>query len=338
MKQRRPTPHQQRGVAVIIALLLTTLAITIVASLFWQQQVQVRLIENQRLQLQKQWILLGALDWAGLILREDAKYSNVDTLNEPWAAPLAETPLDQYVENGKANSDTSGTNLSGTISDAQALFNLTNLCPNGIVDPVAVATFGRLLTLLQIDPALAQTTASQIALAPSSNMLPPLVQQASAVPATGLSQNAAPVMPTTPVMANSSNAQVMGYTQVEDLLAVPGFSLALLNQLKPYVIFLPGSTPVNINTASAEVIAAMTGMSLSNADTLVVARQTLPFSDLANVSSRLPNNAFNVANMSVSSSYFLVNAKVHMNLARLDMQALLQRIGIATRLLWIREF
>lgn len=336
MKQRRPTPHQQRGVAVIIALLLTTLAITIVASLFWQQQVQVRLIENQRLQLQKQWILLGALDWAGLILREDAKYSNVDTLNEPWAAPLAETPLDQYVENGKT--DTSSTSLSGTISDAQALFNLTNLCPNGIVDPVAVATFGRLLTLLQIDPALAQTTASQIALAPSSSMLPPLVQQASAVPATGLSQNAVPIPPTTPIMDNSSNAQVMGYTQVEDLLAVPGFSLSLLNQLKPYVIFLPGSTPVNINTASAEVIAAMTGMSLSNANTLVVARQTLPFSDLANVSSRLPNNAFNVANMAVSSSYFLVNAKVHMNLSRLDMQALLQRMGIATRLLWIREF
>ena len=66
----RPTLQRQRGVAVITALLLTTLAITIVASLFWQQQVQVRSIENQRLQLQKQWILRGALDWARLILRE----------------------------------------------------------------------------------------------------------------------------------------------------------------------------------------------------------------------------------------------------------------------------
>ncbi len=44
---------RQRGVAVITALLLTTLAITIVASLFWQQQVQIRSIENQRAQLQK---------------------------------------------------------------------------------------------------------------------------------------------------------------------------------------------------------------------------------------------------------------------------------------------
>jgi general secretion pathway protein K len=59
MKLRR-----QRGVAVITALLLTTLAVTIVASLFWQQQVQVRSMENQRLQLQTRWILRGALDWA----------------------------------------------------------------------------------------------------------------------------------------------------------------------------------------------------------------------------------------------------------------------------------
>ena len=45
----KPYRYRQRGVAVVTALLLTTLAVTIVASLFWQQQVQVRSIENQRL-------------------------------------------------------------------------------------------------------------------------------------------------------------------------------------------------------------------------------------------------------------------------------------------------
>src|SRR4051812_22943483 len=90
-------PARQRGVAVVTALLLTTLAITIVASLFWQQQVQVRSIENQRLQLQKQWILRGALDFAVLILKEDGKHSAVnavDDLGEPWAVPMQDTPLD----------------------------------------------------------------------------------------------------------------------------------------------------------------------------------------------------------------------------------------------------
>ena len=55
-------PSRQRGVAVITALLLTALAITVVASLFWQQQVQVRSMENQRLRLQTQWPQRAARD------------------------------------------------------------------------------------------------------------------------------------------------------------------------------------------------------------------------------------------------------------------------------------
>jgi len=301
VKQPSPPQHKQQGVAIIMALLLTTLAITIVASLFWQQQVQVRAIENQRLQLQKQWILRGALDWASLILRDDARYSSVDTLDEPWATPLAETHLDQYVENGRADSEAANTTLSGSISDAQARFNLNNICPNGSIDPAAVATFERLLTLLNLDPALAQTTANQMALA-------------------------------------KDGPQPMGYIQVDDLLGVPGLTPAVLEKLKPYVIFLPGSTTVNINTAPAQVIAAMFELSLSDANQLVMTRKTAHFRDLADLSNRLPKQTFNAANISVSSNHFLINGKVRMNRARLDMQTLLQRNGMATKLLWIREY
>ena len=89
MPALRTLPVRQRGVAVITALLLTTLAITIVASLFWQQQVQVRSMENQRLQLQTKWILRGALDFSIMILRADR--SNYTALDGVWATPLAET-------------------------------------------------------------------------------------------------------------------------------------------------------------------------------------------------------------------------------------------------------
>jgi len=63
--------RREQGVAVVTALLLTTLAVTIVASLFWQQQVQVRSMENQRLQLQTRWIVRGALDLSRLVLFQD---------------------------------------------------------------------------------------------------------------------------------------------------------------------------------------------------------------------------------------------------------------------------
>ena len=314
MKARPAPPNRQRGVAVIIALLLTTLAITIVASLFWQQQVQVRSIENQRLQLQKQWILRGALDWAALILREDAKYSSVDTLDEPWAAPLAETRLDQYVENGQSATDASDATLSGSITDAQARDNLTNLCPNGTINPVEVAVFAKLLDNAGIDPALAQATANVMATAQQV----PVATDGNAADQTG-------PLP-------------MNLTQVDDLLAVPGFTPEMLAKIRDFVIFLPVSTPVNVNTAPAEVLAAITTLSLSDATALVASRNTATFRNPGDFMLLLNGNHLTVASVSVSTNYFLVNGNVHMNRAESEIQALIQRNGINTSLIWIRDY
>ena len=313
-----PAPRQrQRGVAVIIALLLTTLAITIVASLFWQQQVQVRSIENQRLQLQKQWILRGALDWAGLIVREDAKYSSVDTLDEPWAVPLAETRLDQYVDNGQSDADTADATLSGSITDAQARYNLTNLCPDGTINPAEVAAFAQMLANAHLDPALAQATANVMAAAKKK----PVADAAN--------------------RDDQSGPLPMNLTQVEDLLAVPGFAPAMLAKIKDFVIFLPRATPINVNTAPAEVLAArIDGLTLADATALVTSRNTASFRYIADFTERLPGNSLSVSNLeaSVTTNYFLVNGKVRMNRAELDIQALIERNGTNTKLIWIREY
>jgi general secretion pathway protein K len=299
-----------------MALLLTTLAITIVASLFWQQQVQVRSIENQRLQLQKQWILRGALDWAVLILREDAKHSSVDSLDEPWAVPLAETRLDQYVDNGRANDDAADAAISGSISDAQARYNLTNLCPDGNINPTEVAAFARLLDIEKLDPALAQATAEEMAAAqrnPSSS----------------------------PASNSQSTPLHMNLNQVDDLLAVPGFTPGILYKIKDLVIFLPHATPVNVNTAPAEVLAArVDGLTLADATTLVESRNTASFRYIADFTERLPEHSLSVTNLeaSVTTNYFLVNGKVRMNRAELEMQALIERNGTNTKTIQIREY
>ena len=317
MKSNPALRQRQRGVAVIIALLLTTLAITIVASLFWQQQVQVRSIENQRLQLQKQWILRGALDWAALILREDAKYSSVDTLDEPWAVPLAETRLDQYVDNGQTDEDVAGATLSGGISDAQARLNLTDLCPDGTIDPAKVAAFAQLLNNQHLDPALAQATAD-------------LMAAAQKKPADEGSIGGAHPAP-----------QPENLTQVEDLLAVPDFTPAMLEKIRNFVIFLPRATPINVNTAPAEVLAAgIDGLTPADAVTLVASRDTASFRHIADFAERLPDNSLSVSNLeaSVTTNYFLVNGKVRMSRAELEMQALIERNGANTKLIWIREY
>ncbi|MGV3743345.1 MAG: type II secretion system minor pseudopilin GspK [Burkholderiaceae bacterium] len=308
--RRRPAPlHRQRGVAVITALLLTTLAITIVASLFWQQQVQVRSIENQRLQLQKQWILRGALDWGRLILREDAKFSGVDNLDEPWAVPLSDTRLDQYVEEGQpADSDAAEAILSGNIVDAQSRLNLANLSAKGEINPGEVAAFERLLQSLQLNPNLARATAQMMA---ETQTRP-----------TDSGQN--------------SGARPLGLAYVDDLLAVPGFSPPVLEKLREFVIVLPRSdVAVNANTAPAEVLAAkFEGMSVSEANALVVQRKAASFK---NGDPRLAGKEVLGRQLDVKTSYFLVNGTVRMSRAGLRVQALIERNGTNTKVVWVRE-
>jgi general secretion pathway protein K len=323
--------RRQRGVAVITALLLTTLAITIVASLFWQQQVQVRSIENQRLQLQKQWILRGAIDYARVILTADTSL-NIDSLDDPWAVPLAETRLDDYVENGRADTDVPDAVLSGGIEDAYARFNLIKLVKGGQPDAEQVAAFGRLLTSLQLSPGLALPTATAIA----ATLKPP---------ATPDSKGGNPGGGSTSQSTSTNTApQFMEFRQVDDLLAVPGFTPEILEALRKYVIVLPldASTKVNVNTASAEVLSAtFPNLSVAEANALVAARKGRAFTSIGDQTlvSLLKNSADIGGKIQVNSDYFLVYGKVRLNRAGMEMQTLVKRNTNRTaQVIWIREF
>lgn len=301
--------QRQHGVAIITALLLTTLAITIVASLFWQQQVQVRSIENQRLQLQKQWILRGALDWARLILREDAKYSAIDDLTEPWAVPLSDTKLDQYVEDGDAQTDADSAVLSGAIQDAQARLNLTALATGGEINAAEVRSFERLLSGLRQDPGLARAAAQELAASQRSS-------------------------------TTDKTSRPIGFDQVDDLLTVPGFTPEVLRPLRDYIIFLPRVTAVNANTASAEVLSAkLPPLSISDANALIASRRNSSFRDLDDLTARLPGTQVSIDGneINVNTRFFLVSGRVTIRQAALQVQGLVERNGANTQLIWVRE-
>ncbi|NKI71524.1 type II secretion system minor pseudopilin GspK [Collimonas pratensis] len=333
MKRQFRSRCAQRGVAVVTALLLTTLAVTIVASLFWQQQVQVRSIENQRLQLQKNWIMRGALDWASMILRASGKQFRYADLSQPWAAPLADTRLDQYVEDGQAVGDAGDAILSGHIVDAQSRYNLNNLSVGGKPSPDEVAAFKRLLSYLRLPGTLATAAAQAIA------------QGLPAAPST--------TPPTTPPTGQQGNAattasSTLPMMQVDDLLSVPGFTPDIVRQLQDYVVVLPwtgGPTPINANTASAEVLASrIPNLTLAQANTLVAMRRAAPFTDINNFTAQL-TTLFNIstlpanAYLEVTSKNFLVYGKIRMGRAALNTVSLLNRAdnGASTNIVWIRE-
>ncbi len=313
MRQRRP---RQRGLAVVMALLLTTLAVTLVASLFWQQQVQIRALENQRLQMQTRWALQVGLDWARQILRDDALASSVDHAGEAWAAPMREVPLDEFLARDPGAADKGRAVLSASIVDAQARYNLANLAQNGIANAAQIAVFQRLLTFLKLDPALAEATAATIA-----------TTQTPAPP----DKAGAPAGATQP----ATQAQL---AHTVDLLSVAGFTVATLARVQECVVLLPGPTALNVNTAAPEVLAAQLNLSIAEAGKLVASRAQAYFRDAQEFERRAALSPAAGA-ISVGSDYFLVNGVVHLDRAALNLQALIYRKKTGnTTVKWVRSY
>ncbi|MFC0251013.1 type II secretion system minor pseudopilin GspK [Massilia consociata] len=330
--------RRQRGVAVVTALLLTTLAITIVASLFWQQQVQVRTMENQRLHLQTKWILRGALDWASLVLRQDAYTSQYTSLDQVWATPLAETRLDQYIERERVEGETFDASLSGNIVDATSRYNLGNLARNREIDPLQLEIFGRLLNHLRMDGRLALRIAQFVAQGqqvqpPDPNNPPPA--GGGGQPNVGIP----PLPPTTGVP--------VPVLRVDDLLAVQGVTPEIMARLRPFLIVLPvtdAPTTINVNTAPAELLAALVPqMSMSEATNLVARRRTAPWRELTYFQSQVTNGD-QVSNQAVDvkSNWFVVQSRIRLDRAALNAESLIQRAsgvvpGGGTKVIWTRQ-
>jgi len=363
MRRPRLPGLRERGVAVITALLLTTLAISIVASLFWQQQVQVRSMENQRLHLQTKWILRGALDWASLVLFQDGlDHRDFTALDHVWATPLAETRLDQYIERERVEGENFDATLSGNIIDACSRYNLRNLADKGQVNPEQMEVFGRLLRNLQMDQQLAGRVAAFVAAgqpleAPVPEGGEPSGQGAGAGTGTGTGTGTGagtgtgtgtgtPTAGRLPQVSRSSVAgSPMKFLAVDDLLTVPGFTPAMVERLRPFVIVLPEPAPVNVNTAPAEVLAAlMPNMSVSEANSLVVRRQRAAWRQMTYFAAEIGEGRPITPNAAdVKSEWFLVNSRIRLDRAALDAEALIHRFptliaGGGTQVVWIRQY
>ena len=318
-------PSRQRGVAVITALLLTALAITVVASLFWQQQVQVRSMENQRLRLQTQWAMRGMVDFARFWLRQDNVM--LTALDGVWATPIEEARLDDYVDREKVDTEKFDATVSGRALDAQARFNIANLInATGGVNAGNVQAYQRLLSNLQLDSGLAQATADAVLRA----------RPKPRAPDSGTDGKT----PATPA-ATGGGSEPVAFTQVEDLLAVPGYTPQMIEKLRDFVIVLPELTPVNVNTAPAEVLAAVTMMSLSEASALTLSNPRKKFVDLANFKNNIDaKQVIGGVELDVKSRYFLTVIRVRLDRAALDAVALVNRKTDpqrTTSLVWLRE-
>ena len=301
-----PRPAPTRGAALLLAMLLLVVVVTTTAGMVWQQARAIEVESAERARSQSGWIITGAMDWARLILREDGRSRqrdgrSLDSLDEPWATPLAEARLSTFLAADQDNNVDTGPEafLSGRIEDAQSRWNLRNLIDGtGKEVPAEKAA---LLRLCQ-QAGLPGDTADLIS--------------------AGLRQAWAPA-------AAEGNADAPLAPQQLSELEWLGLAPATVRRLAPWVDLLPRPTPVNANTASREVlVAAIDGLDLGSAERLVQARQRKPFEGLDDVKAQLPPTlVLEPARVAVSSSYFLVEGRLRLEDRVLEERSLLERRG-----------
>jgi general secretion pathway protein K len=311
--ERGPSSPRQRGIALITVILIVALATTVASFVAWRQQVWTRQVENLRDAAQAAAVARSGVDWAGAILAEDRRRNQSDHLNEAWAQPVA-----LPVERGR---------VVGGIEDAQARFNLNNLVRNGQASLPDIATFQRLLGMLAF-PADAVTTMTEA-----------LVDwlDADALPyGASDAENAYYLALPQPYLA-ANRALV----DLAELTLVRGFDQAAVDTLAPWVSVLPQPTPVNLNTASAEVVAAvLPGFTLEDARSWVAERgdgsQTLAaFRGRLSVAQAL---GLQEHLLSVASDYFQIELEVEFGRVRQRHLALYRRQGQnSPSLLWLQQ-
>lgn len=283
-------------------MLTVTLVATFAAAALWQQWRSVEIEAADRQRVQASWILTGALDWARLILREDALAGQqVDHLAEPWAVPLQEARLSTFLaadqNNNTDTGDADNVFLSGDITDLQAKLNVLALVQAGSFREEPMKTFRRLFEVLGL---------------PSGDF-------------TRLTENLRFASDLSIDNRNAARSALM--PQRVEQLAWLGASPQTVAALEPYVTVLPSTlTAVNLNTAPAEVIyAAGRDLTLGDAKRLVAERAQRPFRSVKEAQDLIPGARFIEPDVAVATQYFEVRGRLRIDDVVIEERSVVQR-------------
>lgn len=309
MKSAFSHSHREQGSATVTALIVVGVAAVLITGLIWRQQIAIRSLENARDRVQAQWLERATLDFARLVLAEDQRTSQYDHLGESWALPLADGKVADFLKNADIPDEIATVTLQGQLTDAQGLFNLTNLWDRNFqsVNPAGVQEYGRLLSALGLDQGLAQQTAQAVL------------------------QSGMPLY------------------DVDGLLKLSFYNPGMVEQLRSYVAVLPVVTTVNVNTAPPEVLmAAIAGLSRSAANGFVQQRTTTPaqtIDQITGIFNKVGGGqgvAIDSALVDVKSQFWLAHTEIHLGRGIFVSSALIQRSstllpsGNFTQIVWNR--
>ncbi len=224
--------RRQRGVALLVAILLVALGTIIAAAMAYDNAMTARRAAASFDFDQALLVAEGAEALAAYGLQQTASQNPQYIYpGQPWSQPLPPTEV------------IPGVMLEASLEDLQGRFNVNELVGSDGNAPNlgAIAAFQRLLTMLGLDPKYADLLVDWI----DKNTVP---MSDGAEDSVYMELDPPFRTPNLPI------------TSTSELLALPGFTRADFNKLAPYITALPIGVQINVCSASPLVLDALSGV------------------------------------------------------------------------------
>lgn len=304
----------KKGVALITVLVIVFMIMAIITNITVENYRTIRSLTNQKIQEQAQSILEAATAFGRAGLATSAATSKIDTLQDIWAQPIPKSNVLDDIQ------------MSGYITDEQGKFNINDLVANGYINQTVLKQFVVLLGYLNLPTSLGYSIAVYMA-AP---------------------QNEGDVMNQYTMGTPAYRPGGRPLIDTSELILVKGMQANWVYKLAPYITAIPqnvnfanesaesgqslepnniptglGTIQINVNTASAEVISAKSGIPLPIAQRMITSRINTPFNNSNDITEFLTSNGvifsqnnsqgstnIQVSTLTSSSQYFTIHAIV----------------------------
>jgi general secretion pathway protein K len=284
---------RQRGVALLVALLVVALATVLIAGLVDRGQLAFARTRNQLLEAQAQAYAQGLEAYAARILLKawaDDPNGARDSNTSVWAVPLPPTPVP-------------GGMIEATLSDRNGCFNLNNIvAADGQPNPPWPDKFRKLLSALSLDPNIADAAVAWMNAAPG-NEDPFYLSQA--VP---------------------YRIGKRPFAHASELRLVKGVGGDAYAALAPHVCALPPGTKININTATPPVLMTLEGVSTLELAQRIWRNGQAQYSSLAELAATIPGIAASESRWyGTTSTYFLARGDITLDGQPFTFYSLIER-------------
>nr|CAA6830654.1 MAG: Unknown protein [uncultured Thiotrichaceae bacterium] len=302
---------RQQGIAMITALMIVAIAVTITTSIFVQQRYSIRLTNNFQDLEQAYQYAYAAEELAGVWLKRDAKENKHDSLHDFWASDDL-PPFEIDDDDGNAIGE-----VKMAIEDMQGRFNINNVFDVEKKEPRK--KLERAFQLLLQETGVPTNFSHSV----MDWVDPDDEAYLSGAESTYYLALDPPYRAGNQLLVDSSELLAIKLDGVDS----QDDQAKKLEELFFHTAALPTPTAININTASREVMIAA-GMLSRQADMLMAYREAKPIPDKATLKTGITGlglSAETQALLGVESNYFRLYGQVRLGKSRLFLNSLLFR-------------